>query len=227
MKQTDFNFLTMTDRVTSHMRRGMNLWENEPEIVEVIKVIEEKRSGISAMGAAESGLSGKGFTAAKDSTLDSLVTKTCKLSKKISGYAKKKGLLELIPLVDVSANSLAAGPEKKVINRCKGISELAVKHFENLGSFKVATDEIKAIDNLIAEYQNHIDNRSNTNISKSSFGEDISNNISGIRHQFDILDDLIEGFLEDGTFIREYKEARLIDDFGKGKTLKNKPDTED
>jgi|SRR5665647_60342 len=227
MKQTDFNFLTMSDRVTAHMRRGMNLWENEPEIVEVIAVIEEKRAGISTKGAAASGLSGMGFTAAKDSTLDSLVTKTCKLSKKISGYAKKKGLLELIPLVDVSANSLAAGPEKKVINRCKGISELAVKHFENLGSFRVTNDEIKEIDNLIAEYQNHIDNRSNTNISKSSFGEDISNNISGIRHQFDILDDLIEGLLEDSTFIREYKEARLIDDFGKGKTLKNKPDTED
>src|SRR5665647_1892345 len=216
MKQTDFNFLTMSDRVTAHMRRGMNLWENEPEIVEVIAVIEEKRAGISTKGAAASGLSGMGFTAAKDSTLDSLVTKTCKLSKKISGYAKKKGLLELIPLVDVSANSLAAGPEKKVINRCKGISELAVKHFENLGSFRVTNDEIK-----------EIDNRSNTNISKSSFGEDISNNISGIRHQFDILDDLIEGLLEDSTFIREYKEARLIDDFGKGKTLKNKPDTED
>ena len=227
MKQIDFNFLTMSDRVMAHMRRGMNLWKNEPEIVEVIGVIEEKRSGISTKGAAESGLSGKGFTTAKDSALDSLVTKTCKLSKKISGYAKKRGLLELIPLVDVSVNFLASGPEKKVINRCKGISELAVKHFENLGSFKVTTDEIKEIDNLIAGYQNHIDNRSNTNISKSSFGVDILNNISEIRHQYDILDDLIEGFLEDGTFIREYKEARLIDDFGKGKTLKNKPDTED
>lgn len=226
MKQTDFNFLNMCDRVTAHMRRGINLWENEPEIVEVIAVIEEKRAAISAKGAAESGLSGKGFTAAKDNTLDSLVAKTCKLSKKISGYAKKKGLLELIPLVDVSANSLAAGPEKKVINRCKGISELAVKHFENLGSFKVTTDEIKEIDNLIAGYQSHIDNRSNTNISKSSFGEDISNNISDLRHQLDILDDIVEGLLEDNTFIREYKEARLIDNFGTGKTLKNKAETE-
>ena len=227
MKQIDFNFLTMSDRVTAHMRRGMHLWENEPEIVEVIGVIEEKRNSISTKGAAESGLSGKGFTAAKDNTLDSLVTKTCKLSKKISGYAKKKGLLELIPLVDLSVNSLASGPEKKVINRCKGISELAVKHFENLGSFKVTNDEIKEIDKMISEYQNHIDNRSNTNISKSSFGEDILDNISEIRHQLDILDDLIEGLLEDSTFIREYKEARLIDDFGKGKTLKNKPGTKD
>ena len=227
MKQIDFNFLTMSDRVTAHMRRGMHLWENEPEIVEVIGVIEEKRNSISTKGAAESGLSGKGFTAAKDNTLDSLVTKTCKLSKKISGYAKKKGLLELIPLVDLSVNSLASGPEKKVINRCKGISELAVKHFENLGSFKVTNDEIKEIDKMISEYQNHIDNRSNTNISKSSFGEDILDNISEIRHQLDILDDLIEGLLEDSTFIREYKEARLIDDFGKGKTLKNKPETKD
>jgi len=227
MNQSEFNFLNMSDRVTAHMFDGKLLWENDPEIVEVVEAIVQLRNDISKKGALEAGLSGKGFTSAKDNTLDALAEKTCKLSKKISGYAKKRGLLELIPLVDVSVNFLASGPEKKVINRCKGISELAVKHFENLGSFKVTTDEIKEIDNLIAGYQNHIDNRSNTNISKSSFGVDILNNISEIRHQYDILDDLIEGFLEDGTFIREYKEARLIDDFGKGKTLKNKPDTED
>ena len=81
------------------------------------------------------------------------------------------------------------------------------------------------INNLISEYQSHIDNRSNTNISKSSFGEDISNNISEMRHQLDILDDLVEGSLEDNTFIRDYKAARLIDDYGKGKTLKNKAKT--
>ena len=227
MKQTDFNFLTMCDRVTAHMRRGMNLWENEPEIVEVITIIEEKRAGISAKGAAESGLSGKGFTTAKDETLDSLVTITCKLSKKISGYAKKNRLLELIPLVDVSANSLASGPEKKVINRCKGITEIALKNMEKLVSFRVTSDEIDKINMLISDYQNHIDNRSNTNITKTSSGVDISENIREIRHQLDILDDLIEGLLEDNTFIRDYKASRLIDDFGKGKTLKNKPDTED
>ena len=44
-----------------------------------------------------------------------------------------------------------------------------------------------------------------------------------MRHQFDILADLVEGSLDDNTFIRDYKAARLIDDYGKGKTLKNKP----
>jgi len=86
----------------------------------------------------------------------------------------------------------------------------------------VKTDEIVQIKKLISEYQNHIDNRSNTNISKSSSGEDIADDIAEIRHQLDILDDLVEGSLEDDTFIREYKAARLIDDYGKGKTLKNK-----
>ena len=223
MNQREFNFLNMSDRVLSHMLVGTPLWENNPEIVEVIEVIKQTSDDISGKGALESGLSGKGHTSAKDNTLDSLATKTCKLSKKISGYAKKRGLLNLIPLVDVSVTSISRGPEKEVINRCKAITDIAVKHMENLGSFKVTNNEIDEIKNLITEYQLHIDNRSNTNISKSSSGEDISKDISEIRHQLDILDDLVEGSLDDNTFIRDYKAARLIDDYGKGKTLKNKP----
>ena len=222
MKQIDFNFMTMTNRVVALMFGNISLWENEPEIVEVMDEIQELKAKITVKGAVESGLSGKGFTSAKDNALDSLVTKACKLSKKISGYAKKKKQLELIPLVNVSVSSLAHGSEKKVINRCKGITEIALKNMDKLASFKVTRDEIDQINMLISEYQNHIDNRSNTNIAKSSSGEDISDHISEIRHQLDILDDLIEGLMDDATFIRDYKTARLIDDYGKGKTHKNK-----
>lgn len=222
MEQREFNFLNMTDRVLAHMLVGKLIWENEPEIVEVVAVIEQRRSDIAKKGAVEAGLSGKGYTSAKDNTLDTIATKTCKLSKKISGYAKKKGLLELIPLVNVSVTTISRGPEKEVINRCRAITDIAVNHIENLASFSVKNDEIELIKKLIFEYQNHIDNRSNTNISKSSSGEDIANDIGALRHQLDILDDLVEGSLEDNTFIREYKASRLIDDYGRGKTLKNK-----
>ena len=226
MNQTEFNFLNMSDRVMAYMFGGISLWENESEIVEVMEEMKAKRAGISAKGAIESGLSGKGHTSAKDNSLDTLATKTCKLSKKISAYAKKNRLLALIPLVDVSISSFSRGPEKEVINRCKAITEIAVKHLANLGTFKVTSDEIDQINSLITEYQEHIDNRSNSKITKSSSGEDIFDSIGDMRHQFDILDDLVEGLLDDQTFIRDYKAARLIDDYGKGKTLKNKDKAE-
>ena len=222
MNQREFNFLNMSDNVMSHMLVGKLLWENNPEIFEVVEAIKQRRNDISVKGAVEAGLSGKGHTSAKDNTLDTLATITCKLSKKISGYAKKKSLLELIPLVNVSVSTISRGPEKEVINRCRAIADIAVKHLENLASFSVKKDEIEQIEKLISEYQNHIDNRSNTNISKSSSGVDIADDIGEIRHQLDILDDLVEGSLEDNTFIREYRATRLIDDYGKGKTLKNK-----
>ncbi len=226
MNQTEFNFLNMSDRVMAYMFGGISLWENESEIVEVMEEMKAKRADISAKGAIESGLSGKGHTSAKDNALDTLATKTCKMSKKISAYAKKNRLLALIPLVDVSISSISRGPEKEVINRCKAITDIAVKHMANLGTFKVTNDEIDQINNLITEYQGHVDNRSTTNIAKSSSGDDIANNISDMRHLIDILDDLVEGLLDDQSFIRDYIAARLIDDYGKGKTLKNKDKAE-
>ena len=83
MNQSEFNFLNMSDRVMSHMLVGTSLWENDPEIVEVIEIIQQKRTDISKKGAAESGLSGKGYTSAKDNTLDALATKTSKHLKAV------------------------------------------------------------------------------------------------------------------------------------------------
>ena len=39
MNQSEFNFLNMSDRVMSHMLLGRSIWENEPEIVEVVEII--------------------------------------------------------------------------------------------------------------------------------------------------------------------------------------------
>jgi hypothetical protein len=85
----------MTNRVLALMPGNISLWENEPEIVEVMEAVQALMTSITVKGSVESGLSGKGYTSAKDITLDNLVTKTCKLSKKISGYAKKRKQLEI------------------------------------------------------------------------------------------------------------------------------------
>ena len=130
--------------------------------------------------------------------------------------------MSLQPLVDVSMSSLLRGPEKEVINRCKAIATIATAHITELDSFKVTQAEIDLINQLISDYNEHINNRSTTCINKSSSGQDIANSIGIMRHQFDLLDDLVEGLLENDTFIRDYKAVRMIDDFGKGKTLKNK-----
>lgn len=222
MNQSEFNFLGMNDRVIAFMLNGITLWAEEPEIVDVVDAIKTERTAITVKGALESGLSGKGFTDAKNDSLDSFVAKTYKLCKKISAFAKKKGLLSLQPLVDISLSSLSRGPEKEVINRCKAITTIASDHLSELESFKVTTAEIDLINDLISDYNEHIDKRSTTNISKSSSGQDIANHIGSMRHQFNLLDDLVEGLLDEETFIRDYKAARMIDDFGKGKTLKNK-----
>jgi hypothetical protein len=225
MNQVEFNFLNMTDRTLAFMNANTVLWVNDPEIKEVVNIIVLERTGAGEKGALESGLSGKGHTAAKNNTFDSFVAKTYKLSKKISAYVKTKGLLSLLPMVDLSLSALSRGPEKEVVNRCRAIAEIARTNMTGLATFKVTTDEVELINTLISDYQSHIDNRSTTNISKSSSRDDVAVHISNLRTKLDLLDDLVEGLMDDDAFIRSYKSARAIDDYGKGKTLKNKEKT--
>lgn len=222
MNQKEFNFLNMTDRTLAFMNENKPKWGDEPEINESIRLITRERTDAGTKGTLQSGLSGKGYTEAKNNSFDNYVGKTYKLCRKISAFAKKKGLTALLPLVDISLTSLSRGPEKDVVNRCKAVTELATKHLGELTNFKVTQAEIDGINQQISEYQNHVDNRSIANIGKTSSGDDVEFHISNLRHQLDVLDDLVEGLIEDETFIRDYKTARIIVDYGKGKTLKNK-----
>jgi hypothetical protein len=222
MKQNQFNYLNMVGAVIAGMRKEQALWENEPEIGTLFTSIVSEYDMVNLKSESVSGTDTTGYTSAKDNAFDRLVAASFKLSRKLSAYAKLRNDFVLLPLVDISLTSLSRGPEKEVIARCGAIADQAQNHLSQLATFKVTESEISEVRELVGEYFQNSGDRSTASSGKSVTGKEIPEHIAALRHKLDTLDDLVEGLIDDAGFIARYKDLRMIIDYGKGKTLKNK-----
>lgn len=221
MEQDVVNYLNMTGGALDFLNKERTLWEKETELAEVVTDVEADYLTVLTTSTHIVGLKTQGITTLKNITFDLIMARTLKICKRMSGYAKKKGHQDLLPLVNHSDSSLRKGTEKEAITRCKAILDAAMANLTNLVNFKVKEADIAPIRQYITSYEGYVNSRTSTTSERTVSGEELMAIISRIRKNLDILDDLVEGLIDDEGFIARYKASRRIVDYGKGKTLKN------
>jgi hypothetical protein len=225
MKQTESNYLSMVQAVLANLRKDQTFWSEEPEIVSEIEVLESEFNLVTEDLNKISGLDPTGYTQSKNDTFETIIRSTYKLCRKICVYARRQNDTVLLQFADHSVNSLSAGIEKVAISRCSALVNKAESLLEALSPYKITADELLYIRQQIEGYNQHLEGRSTVKTSKKVSIHDLSGQITSLNNHLTILDDLIEGFIDDDEMIARYKSARIIIDYGKGKTAKNKVET--
>ncbi len=214
----------MTGIVISGMDKEQDIWTEETEAKSAHNGIKEDYNRIISKNDMVVGLETTGITAAKDNAIYLLCKITLKITKAMSAYAKSRNDLVLLPKVEHSYTSLSRGPELEVIARCASILDLAQENLEKFTSYKVTQEKIDAGRQLINTYDKHSGDRGTTRSSITVGFSELDNQMAELKKKFDILDDTIESLIEDESFLARYNSWRMIIDYGKGKTLKNKPE---
>ena len=222
MKQSESNFLSMVQAVLANLKKDQTFWSEEPEIVSEVESIGSEYNLVTQGLNEISGLDPTGYTKSKNNTIDTIIRSTFKLCRKMCVYARRKNDTVLLQFADHSENSLSAGIEKDVISRCSALVNKAESLLEVLSPYKITAEELLYIRQQIEDYNQHIEGRSTVKTSKTVSIHDISGQITSLNNHLIILDDMIEGFIDDDDMIARYKSARIIIDYGKGKTAKNK-----
>ena len=225
MQQRTINFLKMTSGVIAGMQKEKSVWESEVEIAGVFTDLVTNYSFIESVNQEILSTATTGYTDEKDNLFDSITSLTLKLCHKMSAYAKLKGDHTLLPLVDMSLTSLSRGIEKEAVARCGAIADKAATMLTQLASFKVTEEQVNTIKQQVKTYNASLDSHTTINGNRTVSGTEISSRISLLREKLDILDNLVEGLIEDDAFIARYKSWRRIIDYGKGKTLTNKEES--
>lgn len=202
------------------------MWAEEPEIVSEVSGIESEFGRVNEYLEHTSGLDPTGHTKSKNNTFDVVMKATLRLCRRMCIYARKQNDIALLQFANHSENSLSAGTEKEAISRCSAIVGKAQSMIDVLSPYKVTTDGLTEIRQLIGAYEQHIETRSTVKTNKSVSIHDISGQIASLRDRLVLLDDMIEGLIEDEDMIARYKAARTIINYGAGKTLKNKTEKE-
>ena len=222
MQQSKSNFMSMVQAVLASLKKDQKQLENETEIATEVSEIEREFNIITETSSDISSLDPKGYTVAKNDAFDSIMSATLKLCKKMYVYASRHKDSTLLSLVDHSLNSLSSGMEKDAISRCSAIVKKAESMLTVLQPYKVAEPELAAIRSLMTSYNEQIDGRTNTKTGKSTRIQDISDQITSLRERLTLLDNLIEGFIDDDEVIARYKTSRAIINYGQSKTSKGK-----
>ena len=224
MNQSYSNILTMVQAVLACMKKDQEAWSNEQEIVTEIEAIESDFKAAKAIDDVLSGMDSKAYTDASNQEYEIVVTLTLKLCKKLCVSARRNNDPALLLLANHSQSSITYGKRKGVISRCTAIINKAESMLEALQAYKVTENEITAIRQHIALFDIHTDERSNVKTDKTTLTQlNLPDYIQSIRQRLIILDDLVEGFLDDEDVIARYKQSRVVVNYGKLKTAKNKP----
>lgn len=224
MKQSESNFLSMVQSVLAVLKSDESIWAGEPEIVSEVSDIKSEFDQVNEYLEHVSGLDPTGHTKSKNSVFDAIIKATFKLCRRMCIYARKQNDLALLNFADHSENSLSAGTEKEAINRCAAIVSKAQSLPDVFLPYKVTADGLAEILQLIEAYQQHVETRSTVKTDKSVSIHDISGQIGSLKDRLVLLDDMIEGLIEDEEMIARYKLTRMVINYGSGKTLKNKGD---
>lgn len=222
MKQSESNFLNMVQSVLANMRSDQAIWSGEPEIASEVGDIESEYNQVTQHNAHVSGLDPTGLTKSKNSVIDRIVRSTFKICRRMCIYARKQNDLTLLNLADHSESSLEAGTEKEVISRCTALVDKAESMIDVFAPYKITAEGLAEIRQLIDTYNQHIESRSTVKTGKTVSVHDISAQISSLSNRLALLDDMIEGLIDDDDMIARYKAARIVINYGKGKTAKNK-----
>lgn len=222
MKQSESNFLSMVQAVLANLTKDQTFWSEEPEIVSEVEALGSEFNLVTEDLNRISGLDPTGYTKSKNNAFDTIIHSTFKLCRKMCVYARRQNNAVLLQFADHSENSLSAGIEKIAISRCSALINKAESLLEALSPYKITADELLYIRQQIEDYNQQLEGRSTVKTSKTVSIHDISGQIASLNNHLYLLDDMIEGFIEDVDMIARYKSARIVIDYGKGKTAKNK-----
>jgi len=224
MQQVNSNILNMVQSVLASLNKDIANWADEPEIVAEVNDLEKKYNIATSLTNQLSGINSKGYTTTKDNLFDLIMASTLIICKRLCVYARRTNDHTTLTLANHSLNSLARGMEKDAISRCAAIVNKAESMLTVVAQYKITATDVETIRGHIADYNTSIGERSSVKTSKSVMTQDLSTVISDIRRHLEMLDDLIEGFITDSDVMARYKTARIIHDYGKSKTSRNKDD---
>jgi|GEM_PF-2574896 len=211
MNQEQLNSWTMMGDVKRHLEAHRSVWAASGPISESVAALEEvwREIELSQLVKADGS---SGAKQAKDLALALAAGKAYKIGRRVLAWAKKQNQPEVAILVDHSRSELLQGAEEAMLNRQRQILQQARAHQAELAAYQVSDellDGLEAAINTFATLRGGYSLKANQVIYSNARIEEL---LRKARTLLDILDDEVEGLIEDPGFIDQYKIARRITD---------------
>lgn len=227
MKQNHENFWNMVKAVVAYFYVNVQEWTDIPILKANVEKLRDSESQIFMADKTQKEKNPSGNTSQKDIQFAKMTKRGYKLSCKIASYALEVNDQTLIPLVNFSMTQLESGTENDVVARCQIIANKGLALLPKLEDYKVTEGEISLFQEEIEKFKMMPAERDLVTNERKGAVKSIPEIISDARDILDKLDNNVDGFIENETFISGYHQIRLINSRkGSRKTAKSEEPAE-
>lgn len=212
MKQVEINSLNMFKAVIALLETYPATWSTVSPMVTVVSDLKAVVSTVEQQSQQQLNHNPTGYTTQKDDLLAILLERTYKLAAKMKAFAKVTKNNILLALVDYEPSSLQDGSEMEVIKRCEIILKKATENLANLAPYNVTQAELDVATQSLAAVVPLFSQRDAVRSERKTATSSIPELLREGRDHLDILDDLVDGLIEDDTFATSYRNTRNVVD---------------
>jgi hypothetical protein len=225
MTKRQSNYLNMVEAVLKHFDNHASIWV---KITLITMVLEKLRSIVEAINAAaikQNQNNPVGHTASKEQIRDMLETILYQTALRVRTYAGIIGDEVLAEKTKFSRSSLDLLGNNDIVIISNILADACTEHLAGLVDYQVDQAMVDKLRELATQTRTLYAYRDTVIDERMEATSRLQQLFTQARKQLKILDDTVEGYIEDDTFVATYFNARRIHDL-KGRHTQSKEEKE-
>ena len=223
MKQPDQNFWNMVKDTLAFFFDNTTEWITNVILKKNVELLETKEAELALANQTQKEKDTRGSTTQKGLQLKKMTQLAYKLGCKLTSFALETGDKVLLGLVNFSLSDLGEGTEIEVITRCQIIADRATFFLPQLTDYTVTAGEITLYQTEIDKFKKMPAERDLIANQRKTAVKSISQIVAETRELFEKIDNNVDGFIENETFVAEYHQMRAINNRGEGSSTPQTP----
>lgn len=210
MNQNHKNFWNMVKDVVAYFYANISMWTDISILKTNVEKLKNAELQLANADKTQKEKDPTGNTTQKDKQFAKMTKLGYKLGCKITSFALETKNQTLLPLVNFTLAQLEAGTENDVVARCQIIADKGSALLPQLEDYKVTDDEIDNFQKEIDIFKKMPPERDLVANTRKGVVKSIPEIVAEARDILEKLDNNVDGFIEDETFINGYHQIRII-----------------
>lgn len=204
----------MGQAVLAQLDQFPTVWNTQVIIPAVVEDLRTTITELQAVSKKQEENHTPGFTRTKDNEMEKLIDATQVLTSKLRAFGKINRDELVLESSRHSYSSLEGMPVPMLLQTSKIAIEQARNKLPQLTNFGITEESIVSVEAIHAEVTKLINQRDIAGGTRKSATDTLPELFTQMRDKLDLLDDLIDGMIEDEAFTKVYYNLRRVNDRG-------------
>jgi hypothetical protein len=218
MKKTQSNYLNMLNAVIRHFDDNTNLWNDIPLVVNEVNKLKQTGIEINAVATKQRENDPTGHTSAKEQVRDKLETLIYRTGTRLRIYARLINDDVTKAQLRFSQSSLDRMKHNELLICARVVVAACEKFLPELSDYQIDQATINELNQTIEQLVTLYAERDVVVDQRIEVTSGLNRLFAAARNQLKVLDDLVDAYLDDDTFIETYFITRRIHDLRGKKT---------